>query len=133
MPEIGNKYLVGYRKPPKQTQFRKGQSGNPRGRPKQKVSIQMLIAKELRRHLTFNENGKRASDSKLSLMVKQVVNKAVAGDFHPFMHLGKLQTWLQAIDNESTVRIIESTMSEKESKKLYEEMLRSGWESSGLK
>ena len=27
-------YEVGYKKPPKEGQFKKGQSGNPRGRPK---------------------------------------------------------------------------------------------------
>jgi hypothetical protein len=133
MSEIKNNYPVGYRKPPKQNQFRKGQSGNPHGRPKRKISIQMLIAQELRRHLTFNENGKRASDSKLSLMVKQVINKAVAGDFHPLMHLGKLQTWLQAIDESENVRMIESTMSQEEAAKLYEEMIRTPREAMGLK
>src|SRR5262245_4838454 len=29
-----DEYKVGYGKPPKDTQFRKGQSGNPKGRPK---------------------------------------------------------------------------------------------------
>jgi hypothetical protein len=29
-----SEYKVGYRKPPKHTQFRAGQSGNPKGRPK---------------------------------------------------------------------------------------------------
>jgi hypothetical protein len=31
-------YEIGYRKPPKATQFRKGRSGNPRGRPKRSKS-----------------------------------------------------------------------------------------------
>ncbi len=33
---MADDYEIGYGKPPKQTQFRKGQSGNPRGRPKGK-------------------------------------------------------------------------------------------------
>lgn len=33
---MADDYEIGYGKPPKQTQFRKGQSGNPRGRPKRK-------------------------------------------------------------------------------------------------
>jgi len=30
---MSNDYEVGYKKPPKQGRFKKGQSGNPRGRP----------------------------------------------------------------------------------------------------
>ena len=41
MPE---EYDVGYGKPPKETQFRKGQSGNPNGRPKKKKTDQSLKA-----------------------------------------------------------------------------------------
>ena len=32
-------YEVGYGKPPKNTQFRKGVSGNPRGRPKKSLDF----------------------------------------------------------------------------------------------
>ncbi|MBL4544643.1 MAG: hypothetical protein JKP95_01895 [Oceanicaulis sp.] len=34
MSQDQSEYEVGYGKPPKATQFKKGQSGNPRGRPK---------------------------------------------------------------------------------------------------
>ena len=32
-------YKIGYGRPPRENQFKKGQSGNPRGRPKQKASL----------------------------------------------------------------------------------------------
>lgn len=133
MTEPTNEYVVGYKKPPKQTQFKKGQSGNPRGRSKQRPNIQTLLSEELGRQLSFNENGRIARDSKLRLMVKQAINKAVAGDFRALMHLGKLQTWLQAVDSQRTFRKIESWMSPQEAQEIYMDMIRSGHEAAGIK
>jgi Family of unknown function (DUF5681) len=42
-------YKVGYRKPPKSGQFKKGLSGNPGGRPKKLKSWSELVAEELQR------------------------------------------------------------------------------------
>lgn len=36
-PEDPDEAYVGYGKPPKHTQFKKGKSGNPKGRPPNKV------------------------------------------------------------------------------------------------
>ena len=40
-------YEIGYRKPPKHTQFKKGQSGNPKGRPKRSESFGQLVREAL--------------------------------------------------------------------------------------
>ena len=42
-PDEDNDYEVGYRKPPKGSRFKKGQSGNPLGRPKRKQSNSELL------------------------------------------------------------------------------------------
>jgi hypothetical protein len=42
----GGGYSVGYGKPPKASQFKPGQSGNPNGRPKGQPSTQQLLLQE---------------------------------------------------------------------------------------
>ena len=71
---------VGYARPPARTQFKKGRSGNPRGRPKANRGIDALLDEILSETLTVNENGRRTKVNKLKLVIKQLVNKAAAGD-----------------------------------------------------
>jgi HPt (histidine-containing phosphotransfer) domain-containing protein len=61
-------YDVGYRKPPKQGQFKKGETGNPRGRPKRPTHampewheerMKAIIREEAYRLVEINENGKK--------------------------------------------------------------------------
>ena len=40
-------YKVGYGKPPKQTQFKKGVSGNPSGRPKGSLNMATVLQRTL--------------------------------------------------------------------------------------
>jgi len=73
-------YKVGYRKPPKKTQFQKGVSGNPTGRPKKAPEFHSLFLKESESLMTIIDNGKRRRISKLEAIAKQVHNKAVTGN-----------------------------------------------------
>ena len=71
---------VGYRRPPKHSQFSKGRSGNPNGRPKGSKNFGLVIEAELNAKIPINENGKRRSISKREAVAKQLVNKAASGD-----------------------------------------------------
>jgi Family of unknown function (DUF5681) len=79
--ERENSSVIGYGKPPQSTRFRKGVSGNPRGRPKNSRNVAGVFAKALREKVVINENGQRKTITKLEAAVKQFVNKAASGDF----------------------------------------------------
>ena len=49
----GDPYEVGFGKPPKRTQFKKGRCGNPRGRPRKKPDLYSELIKVLRGKVTF--------------------------------------------------------------------------------
>jgi hypothetical protein len=73
-------YEVGYGKPPQHTKFVRGQIGNPKGRPKGSKNFKTLLLAELKTPLPIVENGKRKKITKQGAVVKQLVNKAAAGD-----------------------------------------------------
>jgi Family of unknown function (DUF5681) len=72
-------YEVGYRKPPRYTQFKKGEpSANPRGRPAKNLAA--LVAAGLDEPVTVTENGKTRTISKRQVVAKQLINKSASAD-----------------------------------------------------
>jgi hypothetical protein len=51
-------YSVGFMKPPRHTQFKPGQSGNPHGRPKKTDTVADVLRKELNSRITVVKDGK---------------------------------------------------------------------------
>jgi Family of unknown function (DUF5681) len=78
--KTSDSYEVGYAKPPKNTQFQKGVSGNPTGRPKKAANFHSIFMKEAESLMTINDNGQRRRISKLEGIAKQLHNKALTGN-----------------------------------------------------
>jgi uncharacterized protein DUF5681 len=76
----GGDYEVGYRKPPRATQFKKGQSGNPRGRPKTNRTLALDLADEFREKVTVQEGGRSQSVTMRRALLKSLLAKARKGD-----------------------------------------------------
>ena len=73
-------YEIGYRRPPASGRFKKGSSGNAKGRPKGSKNFLTLLEQELAQTIVVNENGKKKSVSRLQAMVKRMVAGALQGE-----------------------------------------------------
>jgi hypothetical protein len=71
---------VGYRKPPEATRFKKGRSGNPRGRPKGSLNLATDLTAELGERITIREDGKPRRVTKQRALIKSLLAKALQGD-----------------------------------------------------
>lgn len=74
-------YDVGYGKPPREGRFKPGISGNPKGRPKRRPSvIADHIDDVLATPMTFRERGRQRVATRAEIVVKVVIDRALAGD-----------------------------------------------------
>lgn len=81
---------LGYCNPPAHTRFKKGQSGNPQGRPKGTLNMATVLERTLREKVILNENGRRKTVTKLEAAIKQLTNKAASGDLRALQLLAAL-------------------------------------------
>jgi hypothetical protein len=83
MAEMNNdrpNYLVGYKKPPTSGQFKKGRSGNDRGRPRGSRNLKTDLLEELNEKVPLTIYGKLKKISKQRLTIKSLVANAAKGD-----------------------------------------------------
>lgn len=75
-----NDDAVGYGKPPLHGRFRKGQSGNPSGRPKRARNLATDLAAELSERTSVPEGNRNRRVSKQRAILKTLTARAIKGD-----------------------------------------------------
>jgi hypothetical protein len=74
-------YEVGYKKPPRHSQFKPGNRANPHGRGKRKVRREAEIVNDIMTGLVeYREDGKLKRAPRIELMIKCYGAKALNGD-----------------------------------------------------
>jgi hypothetical protein len=90
---------VGYGRPPSHTQFKPGQSGNPKGRPKSSRNLRTIIKAALMAKIVLREGQGKRSITKLEGVVLRQVESALKGNEKAALatlrmaaHVGLLET-----------------------------------------
>ena len=86
-------YEVGYKKPPKSGQFKKGQSGNPAGRSRGSKNFKTYVLDMFKSRVTVTKDGKRRKVTVPEAFLMRLVEKALNGDARAMC---ELRTLLQA-------------------------------------
>ena len=91
----GSGQRVGRGNPPKHAQFRKGTSGNPRGRPKGSKNLSTYLMEAARDQVTATVGGRSRTISKLQATTMQLATKAAGGDHAA---IGRFLDWIDEIE-----------------------------------
>lgn len=77
---MSDDYDVGYGRPPKHGQFRKGQSGNPAGRRAEHERFAAVLREELAEEIVMKIGDRKLKASVMRGLTKLLINMALAGD-----------------------------------------------------
>ena len=85
-------YEIGYRRPPRHSQFKKGVSSNPRGRPRRfNPEIGDVVYSFLSAKAQYREKGQTKQTSRLELAIKHHINAALNGNVASTIMLLKMR------------------------------------------
>ena len=71
---------IGYKRPPKAHRFKQGESGNPRGRPKARRTLDADLAEMLNKQIPVRENGKLRVITQQQALLLRLFEQGLGGD-----------------------------------------------------
>jgi Family of unknown function (DUF5681) len=98
---------TGYGKPPKHSRFKKGVSGNPKGRPRRGTrSLADVIDGVLSAPVAYREGGRTKRTTRRGASLEKYVRRALAGDVASAEALLKLRAHAQRHGDAGVERIV---------------------------
>ena len=97
-------YEVGHKKPPKQHQWKQGQSGNPSGRPKKVDKPKTFledVASELSTQVTLTDNGVKVTMSLSRALAKKILRDLMIASTRDTVRLLELLNKLRVFELQS--------------------------------
>lgn len=83
-------YAVGYQRPPRATQFKPGQSGNPKGRSKAARAMNSIVRDNLTQKVTVRTANGTRRISRIDAVVQKTIELAMKGNTRALTELLKL-------------------------------------------
>lgn len=77
---MSSEYKVGYKRPPRQTRFHKGRSGNPKGRSRGNRNLKTVLADQLKGSITATLDGRPRQITRIEAIALSMVTSAIKGD-----------------------------------------------------
>ena len=91
--DANQNYEVGKGKPPKNTQWKKGQSGNPTGKKKKEETLRDKLKSLLKEEVVLNQNGSpvamQQGDAMLLAQVRKAINKGDTPAFKAILEIAE--------------------------------------------
>jgi hypothetical protein len=79
-PAAADNNRVGYGRPPRHTRFKKGRSGNPKGRPQGGANAKTIVSRAINERVKIREGETERAMTKLEGMLQAHLIKAIKGD-----------------------------------------------------
>jgi hypothetical protein len=99
---------VGYKNPPKDTQFKPGKSGNPSGRPKGSRNLRTDLMEELDAKIVVTEGGQQRTISKQQALVKAMMAKGMKGDTSAGKAIFNLALGFEQVTSQERISLVMS-------------------------
>ena len=109
MADNNDSNAIGYGNPPRRTQFVRGRSGNPKGRPKGSQNFATLLRKIGRQRVRVTENGGSRYITKFEATMLQLMNKAASGDLKA---IRELLFWIRSLEGSEQTAIPSAVLHE---------------------
>ena len=72
-------HKIGPGRPPKHSRWKKGQSGNPRGRPKGRIDVRAVLEEELSELITLATPQGEREVTKLQAVIRRLIHEGLSG------------------------------------------------------